>query len=149
MILHYVGFVPKTDSPPNSPRWKHDCALRKAPMKTGRLSGMKESYVEGLAPHDGLESCGGSGNAAAEALTEVRASLVLSPEIEFRLGCLSSRSAGRPHQASRFGERRLDPAGSETQCVHGNNLHGNRETRRLASHDGAEVRTVNSKETRR
>jgi len=89
---------------------------------------MKESYVEGLASHDGLESCGGRSNLAAEALTEVRASLVLSPEIgSLRLGCLSPRNTGRPHKASRSGERRLDPAGSETQCVHGNNLHGNRE----------------------
>lgn len=98
-------------------------------MKTGRLSGMEESYVEGLATHDGLESCGGRSNPVAEALTEVRASLVLSPEIgSTRLGCLSPRCPGRPYESSRFGEGRLDPAGSETQCVHGNNLHGNRES---------------------
>jgi len=119
-------------------------------MKTGRLSGMKESYVEGLATHDGLESCGGRSNLAAEALTEVRASLVLSPEIgSTRLGRLSPRSTGRPHKTSCFGERRLGPAGSETQCVHGNNLHGNRESRRLASDEGAEVRICQSKDTQR
>lgn len=43
---------------------------------------MKAPYDKGLASHIGTESCGG-GNAAAEALTGVRADLVLSREILF------------------------------------------------------------------
>ena len=41
---------------------------------------MKESYVEGLAAHDGPESCGGARKGAAEALTGVRAGRVFSRE---------------------------------------------------------------------
>src|SRR5215471_16489828 len=41
---------------------------------------MKESYVEGLATHSGLESCGGSRKGAIEALTGVRAGRVFSRE---------------------------------------------------------------------
>lgn len=44
---------------------------------------MKAPYDKGLASHIGTESCGGGGNAAAEALTGVRADLVLSREILF------------------------------------------------------------------
>lgn len=42
---------------------------------------MKEPYDEGLASHIGPESCGGGSNAAAEALTGVRAGQVLSREM--------------------------------------------------------------------
>jgi hypothetical protein len=49
-------------------------------MKTGKVVGMRKSYGEGLANHTGLESCGVSGNAGAEALTKVSAGWVLSLE---------------------------------------------------------------------
>jgi hypothetical protein len=42
---------------------------------------MKESYVEGLASHNGPESCGGVRKGAVEALTGVRIGRVLSREI--------------------------------------------------------------------
>jgi RNA-directed DNA polymerase len=42
---------------------------------------MKEPYGEGVANHTGPESCGDGSNAAAEALTGVRAGQVLSREI--------------------------------------------------------------------
>jgi RNA-directed DNA polymerase len=42
---------------------------------------MKEPYGEGVASHIGPESCGGGSNAAAEALTGVRAGQVLSREM--------------------------------------------------------------------
>jgi hypothetical protein len=41
---------------------------------------MKELYVEGLANHDGHESCAGNRKNAREALTVVCAGWVLSPE---------------------------------------------------------------------
>jgi hypothetical protein len=42
---------------------------------------MKEPYDEGLANHIGPESCGGGSNAAAEALTGVRAGQAWSREM--------------------------------------------------------------------
>jgi hypothetical protein len=54
----------------------------KAPMKTGKVVGMGESYGEGLANHTGPESCGVRSNSGAEALTRVCAGWVLSPEIK-------------------------------------------------------------------
>ncbi len=41
---------------------------------------MKESYVKGLANHDGPESCVACGDVRDEALTAVRAGWVLSRE---------------------------------------------------------------------
>ncbi len=41
---------------------------------------MKESYVEGLASHNGPESCGGAREGVIEALTGVRAGRVFSRE---------------------------------------------------------------------
>ena len=42
---------------------------------------MKVSYVEGVANHNGLESCGATRKGGVEALTEERAGWVLSREI--------------------------------------------------------------------
>src|SRR3972149_8244858 len=52
---------------------------------------MKESYVEGLAAHDGPESCGGAREGFVEALTGVRAGRVFSRESEFPPGCRRRR----------------------------------------------------------
>ena len=48
---------------------------------------MKESYVEGLAAHDGPESCGGAREDVGEALTGVRAGRVFSREKDHPPGC--------------------------------------------------------------
>ena len=55
--------------------------LTRKRRETGRVLWMKEPHDEGLASHIGPESCGGGSNAAAEALTGVRAGQVLSREI--------------------------------------------------------------------
>ena len=52
---------------------------------------MKESYVEGLAAHDGPESCGGARKDVAEALTGVRAGRVSSRERNHPPGCRRCR----------------------------------------------------------
>jgi hypothetical protein len=52
---------------------------------------MKESYVEGLAAHDGPESCVGAREDVGEALTGVRAGRVLSREKELPPGCRRRR----------------------------------------------------------
>jgi len=48
---------------------------------------MKESYVEGLAAHDGPESCDGVRKGVGEALTGVRAGRVSSRETPLPPGC--------------------------------------------------------------
>ena len=115
-------------------------------MKTGREEGMKESHVEGLANHNGSESCADVGNGASEALTGESAGWVLSPEIK---GHISGADAlplrGRQHCIHRYGEGYADPAGSESPGMHGKALRGNREPLRLALEDCGKVRTVNPK----
>jgi hypothetical protein len=94
---------------------------------------MKESDVEGLANHGGPESCGGGGNAPAEALTGVSAGPVSSPEIGIHVPVADRLFvSGRQYVARRLrlGVRRL--AGSKTRSMRGIDLCGNRETLRPA-----------------
>jgi len=53
---------------------------------------MKESYVEGLAAHNGPESCVGVRKGVSEALTGVRAGRVFSRERQLPPGCRRCRS---------------------------------------------------------
>jgi hypothetical protein len=59
--------VQSTLEDPDESVEKGDAA--KAPVKTGRESGMQEPHSEGVAHHADPESCAGCGNAAGEALT--------------------------------------------------------------------------------
>ena len=52
---------------------------------------MKKSYVEGLAAHNGPESCGGIRKGVVEALTGVHAGRVFSREKELPPGCRRSK----------------------------------------------------------
>ena len=56
---------------------------------------MKESYVKGLANHNGPESCVGWSNRSDEALTGESAGRVLSHEKGFRSGCRPCRGMGK------------------------------------------------------
>ena len=101
---------------------------------------MKESYVEGLANHDGPESCMPSREAVREALTGVRAGRVLSREIRTpwrkpraHRGAEAVRGCRRPHRRRRIGEAAPDPARSETPHTRGTISHGNREIPRLSA----------------
>src|ERR671925_935489 len=49
--------------------------------------GMKEPYTEGVATHDGRESCAGVREGAGEALTVVRAGLAIEPRNGVSSGC--------------------------------------------------------------
>ena len=115
----------------------------RAPIKTGKVLGMKESYSEGIANHAGLESCGDNGNVIAEALTEGSAGCVLSPESYFVPGADAMLLDGRQNCVCRYGEGYAGPAGSETTCMHGNTLRWNREALRWTFEDSAKVRTEN------
>ncbi len=88
---------------------------------------MKESYVKGLANHNGPESCGGARKGKAEALTGERAGRVLSREINNVRDADPVRRWGRPQPSSRNGKARRYPARSETPGMHGSNLRENRE----------------------
>ncbi len=95
---------------------------------------MEVSYVEGLASHDGPESCECIREGVGEALTGVRVGRVLSREIYAPCrkawvvrGAEAVETCRRPHWRCRIGEAALDPARSETPCTHGCTLFGNRE----------------------
>jgi len=110
---------------------------------------MKESYVEGLATHDGPESCGVARKGGAEALTGVRAGRVLSRERNLLRGADAVGGSGRPHPAHRYREMQRDPARSETPSTYGNTSHGNREIPCSPTADGAAGRVGKSKDVRR
>ena len=88
---------------------------------------MKESYVEGVAAHDGPESCGVTREGGGEALTGETAGWVLSREMFHLQGADAVEKSGRQHGMHRHGEVHAGPAQSETPCTPGHHLHGNRE----------------------
>jgi len=110
---------------------------------------MKESYVEGLATHDGPESCGVAREGEAEALIGVRAGWVLSRERILLRGADAVGGSGRPHPVHRYREMQRDPARSETPSTYGNTSHGNREIPCPPTADGAMGRVGKSKDVRR
>lgn len=87
---------------------------------------MKEPYIEGLASHDGPESCTCNGNGAGEALTGVCVGEVLSREI-MTSGCRRGNGLGRQNDLTRYRECQADPARSETLACAENSVRENRE----------------------
>jgi len=118
---------------------------------------MKVSYVEGVATHNGLESCVSVCKDDGEALTEERTGRVLSREIHAlprKRQVLRDADAvaggGRQHRVRRHRKAHLDPARSETPCsMYGNTLRGNREIPRLPAAERAAGRIGKSKDARR
>jgi hypothetical protein len=92
---------------------------------------MKESYVKGLANHNGPESCVEWSDPLGEALTGESVGWVLSREKGLVRDADPLAVRGRPQSADRFGEGRWYPARSETPGRHGNNLRENREILQL------------------
>jgi len=88
---------------------------------------MKESYVKGLANHNGPESCGGARKGDGEALTGEGVGRVLSRERYRTRDADPVRTRGRLQSPSRVGEAWWYPARSKTPGMHGNNLRENRE----------------------
>lgn len=117
---------------------------------------MRVSYVEGIASHNGPESCVGVRKDEDEALTGVRAGWVLSREIHAlprKRQVLRDADAvevsGRQHRVHRSRKVYRDPARSETPSMHGSTLSGNREIPRLLAAEGAAGRIGKSKDVRR
>jgi RNA-directed DNA polymerase len=109
---------------------------------------MEESYVKGLANHDGPESCVEWSNPRGEALTGERAGWVLSREMNLVRDADPVRRRGRPQSTLRIGEACWYSARSETPGMYGNNLRENREILRLPR-QWCLGRIVKSKDVRR
>lgn len=88
---------------------------------------MRESYVKGLANHDGPESCVEWRDSLGEALTGESAGRVLSRERYQTRDADAVRTSGRQQPSCRNGEARWYPARSKAPGMHGSNLRENRE----------------------
>jgi hypothetical protein len=88
---------------------------------------MQVLHVEDLANHDDPESCVGHREVVGEALTGEHAGRVLSREMLKVQGADAVEKGGRQHGTVRHGERRPDPAWSETSRTRESHLHGNRD----------------------
>lgn len=117
---------------------------------------MKVSYVEGVANHNGFESCVGVRKSGGEALTGEGKGRVLSREIHDLSGQrreLGDADAlgigGRQEWAHRFRKARPNPVRSETPSMYGNTLCGNREIPRLSAEERTAGRIGKSEDVRR
>ncbi len=88
---------------------------------------MKESHGKGPASHPGPESCGVDRKVGAEALTGENADQVSSCEIKQSGAPTPLTHAEGNTGGSARGELPPGPAQSETLCMRGHSLHGNRE----------------------
>ena len=102
---------------------------------------MKESYIEGVANHNGPESGTGIRKGAGEAMTGESTGRVLSRENKSKQGADAVNLRGRQHGHMQNGECMTDPARSETPSMYGNSMRENRESLQLSSEDGEEERT--------
>jgi RNA-directed DNA polymerase len=109
---------------------------------------MKESYVEGIATHDGPESCAAARKGSCEALTGVRAGRVSSREMDLLRDADAVRRGGKQNRAHRYREMRPSLARSETPGTYGNTSHENREVLCPPAADGAAGRAGKSKDAR-
>jgi hypothetical protein len=117
---------------------------------------MKVSYVEGVANHNGPESCGAAREGGVEALTGGRTGRVLSREI-YALLCKQQvlrdadavENVGRQHRVHRHRKVYEDPARSQTPCMYTSTLSGNREIPRLSAEERTADRIGKSKDARR
>jgi hypothetical protein len=117
---------------------------------------MKVSYVEGIANHNGPESCGAAREGGVEALTGERTGRVLSREIHAPLrkrqvlrDADAVEESGRQHRVHRHRKVCPDLARSETPCMYASTLCGNREIPRLSAEKRTADRTGKSKDVRR
>ena len=117
---------------------------------------MKVSYVEGLANHNGPESCGAAREGGVEALTGGRTGRVLSGEIHDLLrkqqvlrDADALETGGRQYGMHRHRKVDPDPARSEAPCMYASTLCGNREIPRLSADERSADRVGKSKDVRR
>ena len=106
---------------------------------------MKESYIKGLANHDGPESDAGSRKAAGGAMIGVRTGGVLSCENIQSTGADALVAGGRQNGHERNGECMSGPARSKTSGMCGNSMRENRESLRPSPRDGTGERAGKDK----
>ena len=88
---------------------------------------MRELYIEGVAIHDGPESCVGVPRGRSEALTGVRAGWAIEPR-NHRFRVPTSCQSAEGHVCwRRYRESPADPARSENLGTHGISMRENRE----------------------
>jgi hypothetical protein len=83
---------------------------------------MRELYIEGLATHDGPESCVGVCEGAGEALTGVRAGWAIEPRNQGVRGADVVKQCGRQHRWWRYA-RVISGPRAVGEPVHVRNLH--------------------------
>jgi hypothetical protein len=110
---------------------------------------MKVSYVEGLASHNGPESCGAAREGGVEALTGIRAGRVFSRVRHSLRDADAVGESGRPCPRHRYREMPRDPARSQTLGTYGSTSHGNREIPGSPQTEYVGGRIGKSKDTRR
>ena len=117
---------------------------------------MQASHVEGIANHNGLESCGGVRKDDGKALTEDCTGRVLSREMHAlprKRQALRDADAvgvgGRQYRVHRHRKVHADPARSQAPSMYGNTLRGNREIPRLSAGERTAERIGKSKDVRR
>jgi len=88
---------------------------------------MRTLYVEGVATHDGPESCVDARKGGGEALTGVRAGRAIEPRNHGVRGADAVVMSGRPHRRQRHRKLPSDPARSKNLCMYGVSMRENRE----------------------
>ena len=89
---------------------------------------MKESDIEGVASHDGPESCGCIRKGVPEALTGVRTGRDIEPRNQPVRSADAVDICGRQHDAQRKRELGVGSARSKTPSMCGNSMRENRES---------------------
>jgi len=110
---------------------------------------MKVSYVEGLANHNGPESCRAAREGGVEALTRECAGRVFSRVRNSLRDADGVGESGRLHPVYRYREVQRSPARSQTPCTYGSTSLGNREIPRSPQTEYVWGRIGKSKDARR
>ena len=88
---------------------------------------MKVSHVEGVANHDGPESCLDDPRGRGEALTGERIGWDIEPRNHIDRGADAVHAGGKQHRLARYRKLQTDPARSKTLRMCGTSMRENRE----------------------
>ena len=97
---------------------------------------MEEPYIEGVATHDGPESCVGIREEVGEALTGAGTGWDIEPRNPTGRGADAVHSGGKQHRLARYRKLQADPARSKTLCMCRTSMCENREIPGLPVSDG-------------
>ena len=97
---------------------------------------MKEPHIEGVATHDGPESCGCILQRSARSVDRGRGGLGNEPRKQANLGADGVIGTGMQHGQAQERERLSDPAWSKTPCTQGHSRRGSWEILGSLAEDG-------------